>query len=117
MIIGIVGSRRRNTSKDCDIVKAKFDEIYQVGDTIVSGHCPKGADMFAELIALQRKIPIKLHKAKWDLRGRSAGFYRNTFIAQDADILIACIAEDRTGGTEDTIKKYLNLGKDKLYLV
>jgi len=30
---------------------------------------------------------------------------------------MACVAEDRTGGTEDTIKKYLALGKTNLILV
>jgi len=33
------------------------------------------------------------------------------------DVLMACVAEDRTGGTEDTIKKYLALGKTNLILV
>jgi len=41
----------------------------------------------------------------------------NTYIARDSDILIACVSKDRKGGTEDTIKKYLKLGKNKLYLV
>jgi len=36
---------------------------------------------------------------------------RNTLIAKDCTVLIACVAEDRTGGTEDTIKKADDLGK------
>jgi hypothetical protein len=34
---------------------------------------------------------------------------RNGDIAADADILIAATAPDRTGGTEDTITKWLKL--------
>ena len=34
-------------------------------------------------------------------------YARNTLIARDADELIAVVAEDRKGGTEDTIKKFL----------
>lgn len=35
----------------------------------------------------------------------------------EADVLIACVAEDRKGGTEDTIKKFQKLGKTQLILV
>ena len=48
---------------------------------------------------------------------RAAGFIRNTPIAGHADILIACVSDDRTGGTEDTIKKYEEMGKKDLILV
>lgn len=106
-IIGIVGSRRRNTSEDFQKVRATFfHECYVHGDQIVSGGCSTGADNFAELIAKQYQIPIKIYYAEWNRLGRGAGFARNGLIARDADVLIACVAPDRTGGTEDTIKKF-----------
>jgi hypothetical protein len=43
--------------------------------------------------------------------GPGAGFLRNTDIAKDADVLIAVVAADRTGGTEDTIRKVQKMGK------
>ena len=49
---------------------------------------------------------ILIYYAAWDRLGKSAGFTRNTDIARDADVLIACVAKDRTGGTEDTIRKW-----------
>lgn len=116
MVIGIIGSRRRNTEQDLYLTEMAFLSAYRKGDTIVSGGCPKGGDRFAERLALIYDVPIKIHKAEWDLRGRSAGFYRNTFIARDADILIVCVAEDRKGGTEDTIRKFLKT-KEALILV
>ena len=115
--IGIVGSRRRNTSADGAAVYRKFLEICEVGDEIVSGGCPQGADNFAERIAKVKQVPIKIYYAEWRRLGRGAGFARNGNIAKDADVLIACVAEDRTGGTEDTIKKYQKLGKTTLFLV
>ena len=115
--IGIVGSRRRNSQTDYALVYNTFENLYEPGDHIVSGGCPQGGDAFAERIAKQRQIPIIIHYAQWDRLGRSAGFARNGDIARDADVLIACVAEDRTGGTEDTIKKYLKLGKDKVHLI
>ena len=115
--IGIIGSRRRCNIKDRDAIYAKFKEIYEVGDQIVSGGCPYGGDAFAEYIAKREQVPITIHYAAWNRLGKSAGFQRNSDIAEDSDVLIACVAPDRTGGTEDTIKKYLKLGRDKLYTV
>ena len=52
------------------------------------------------------------------MKSRGAGFVRNGDIAKDSDVLIACVAPDRTGGTEDTIKKFLKLKTEKcLFLV
>jgi len=103
--IGIVGSRRRNTTKDLIRVEDAFFDVYEDGDTIVSGGCPKGGDRFAEIIASQHEIPILVHKPDWSI-GRHAGFSRNTNIAEDSDVLIACVSGDRTGGTEDTVYKF-----------
>ena len=114
--IGIIGSRRRNDTVDYrDVVKV-FDKIYTEGDWIVSGGCPKGGDRFAERIAKERGIPILILYPNWDKYGKGAGFVRNTDIAHWSDFLLACVAEDRKGGTEDTIKKYLKMGKEQLWL-
>lgn len=109
--IGIVGSRRRNSSEDFRILNEKFIEIYENGDEIVSGGCYSGADNMAEIIAKEKQVPIKIYYAQWDKLGKGAGFARNTDIARDSDILIAVVAEDRTGGAEDTIKKATKMGK------
>ena len=105
-IIGIIGSRRRNSPADYNAVEAKFLELYEIGDEIVSGGCPVGADRFAEIVAKKQQVPIKIYYAAWSRLGKSAGFARNCDIARDADVLIACVAADRTGGTEDTIRKF-----------
>lgn len=56
--IGIVGSRRRNSDEDLEkVAEIFFSGIYQKGDRICSGGCPKGADRFAEIIALSLKDP------------------------------------------------------------
>ena len=105
-VIGIVGSRRRNSEDDYKIVVKVFFDNYVKGDIIVSGGCPKGADHFAELIASSNDICIKIFPANWNKYGRGAGIIRNTDIAKMADMLIACVAADRKGGTEDTVKKF-----------
>jgi len=115
-VIGIVGSRKRNELKDFDKVEACFLSVYQNGDSIVSGGCPKGGDRFAELLAEKYKAPIVIYEADWKL-GKHAGFLRNTDIAKDADVLIACVAPDRKGGTEDTIKKFKKNKPDNVWKV
>ena len=114
--IGIIGSRRRNSQADYALVYNAFVAIYEPGDHIVSGGCPQGGDAFAERIAKHLQIPITIYYAQWDRLGKSAGFARNGDIAREANVLLACVAPDRAGGTEDTIKKYLKTGKDRLVL-
>ncbi len=116
--IGIVGTRRRNSIKDFEIVHAKFLKHYKEGDTICSGLCPRGADNFAVMLSERYNTKTLWFPANWNKYGRAAGFIRNTDIAENSDILIACIASDRTGGTEDTIRKFQRAHvKAKLYLV
>ena len=130
--IGIIGTRSRNSFADFDLTRQVFDTIYEDGDTMVSGGCPQGGDRFAELIAKHRSIPIhyvpegsselkegylNIHPAFWSKYGKRAGFIRNTYIARDAQVLMAVVADDRVGGTEDTINKYVKMGKDRLILV
>ena len=116
MKIGIIGTRRRHSIEDLNLTIEAFNKIYTPGDIIVSGGCPRGGDNYAEYIAKKFQIPIIIHKADWSL-GRHAGFLRNTDIANDSDILIAVVSLDRTGGTENTIRKYSKLNKTKLILV
>lgn len=111
-VIGIVGSRRRDYPKDYATCVAVFSSIYQPGDRLVSGGCPRGADRFAEMIAKSKGLTITIHYPDWyGEAGKAAGFVRNTKIAEDCDVLIALPAQDRKGGTEDTIRKARNLGK------
>ena len=59
MRLGIVGSRRRNEERDKAIVRAIILELKP--SLIVSGGCPKGADRFAEELAAELDIPIKVY--------------------------------------------------------
>jgi hypothetical protein len=115
-VIGIVGSRRRDGQTDFNACLTAFLKVYEPGDKIVSGGCPKGGDRFAELIAEKFGLTeanggLIIHYADWEKYGKRAGFLRNTDIAQDADVVIAVVAADRTGGTEDTIHKTMHFHK------
>ena len=89
-----------------------FVRIYKEGDKIVSGGCPKGGDRFAEIIAKDFNLTkengkLIIYPAEWDKHGKSAGFKRNTYIAQDADVLIAVITKDRKGTEKIRIKSFM----------
>ena len=118
-VIGIVGSRKRDDSISFESVKNAFLKVYQKGDTICSGLCSKGADRFAVILSEQYNTKTIWYPALWTKNGISAGYKRNTDIAKMSDILIACVSPDRTGGTEDTIKKYYRYkyGSDNLIIV
>lgn len=121
--IGIVGSRRRNTFEDHDLVVDALESVYDTGDVMVSGGCKQGADSFAKDININTNGAVKLIEFLPDSQKREhlikekkvphraahaiVNYERNTLIAERSDILIACVASDRKGGTEDTIKKFL----------
>ena len=107
MNIGIVGTRTRNNTKDFQILKQKFLEVYMPGDTIISGLCPKGADRFAVLLQRELSCKYQWFPADWNTFGWKAGLIRNTSIALKSDILIAMVSKNRNGGTEDTIRKFV----------
>jgi len=112
--VGIIGTRQRNIITDFYIVKEAFFDIYEEGDWIVSGHCPKGGDAFSEKIAYDYGIPILIFPPKKKIRKEF--FARNTLIAKNSDIIIASlinpheslekILQRKSGGSEDTLKKF-----------
>jgi hypothetical protein len=114
--IGIIGARSRNTITDFNLVKEVFFEIYEEGNWIVSGHCPKGGDAFAEKIAYSNGIPILLFPPK--KKTKKEYFARNTKIAKFSTIIIAClvrpyesieeILKREFGGSEDTLRHFRN---------
>jgi len=126
--IGIIGSRSRNTHEDQMAIWVEFKKFYDIGDRICSGGCPKGGDRFAELIAariglteenggfiIHRAKPVPRRSPKYEYT--KALYERNTLVARDSNILIACVSLDRTGGTEDTIKKWKRFGNDPVNLI
>jgi len=121
----IIGSRRRDTEEDFQRVYDEFKKVFSPGDMIVSGGCKQGGDRFAEIIAsrlgmtedngqliIHRPIKPKTGSPVWEYT--KAFYERNTLVARECDessVVIACCALDRTGGTEDTIRKIRKFGK------
>jgi hypothetical protein len=107
----VVGSRRRT---DRESVEAYIAEL--VPGTIVITGGAKGPDHWAEEAARARGLAVEVHEpdldgahTRWQAAER---FYaRNQRIVDEADMVIAFVAPDRTGGTEDTIRRAVRAGK------
>lgn len=126
--IGIVGTRTRNTSLVRRLIEDVFWKIYEEGDWIVSGGCPKGGDRFAEQIAKAEGIPILTIYPNYKRFKLGAPTIRNGPVAENSDVVIACVRkpEDgldevlkrKKGGTEDMLKKFVKAHPEgKVYLV
>jgi len=111
MKIAIVGSRRyTNRAK----VEKVVDELPQ-NTIIVSGGC-RGVDTWAVERAKKRnlktivflpKIPKK--GTRWEIV--EAYYKRNARVCRESDKIIAFVAEDRRGGTENTLRTAKKLNK------
>ena len=70
--------------KDRDLVRRALDSIAYAqgfdGMVVVHGHCPTGADHWADEWALDhadRGVIVERHPADWDAYGKAAGPIRN----------------------------------------
>ena len=111
MRVGIVGSRRR---LDKENIVSYVDTLSPETDVLVSGGCC-GVDTWAEERAKERGIRTIIFKP--DLRNTkdradvvNRYYARNKKIVEYSAIIIAFVHEDRTGGTENTIKWANELG-------
>ncbi|KKL75767.1 hypothetical protein LCGC14_2051590 [marine sediment metagenome] len=131
MIVGIIGSRRRNTEKDYDILYKKVCELerYEPIKKFVTGDCTEGGDAFCRTIAIywgrdyivkhikdpetNEDMDFKNHR-KFDYFTMCNIFYkRDEEIAKEhMDYLLALVTPDRKGGTEKTIKYFKRYHKD-----
>lgn len=128
--VGIVGSRRRSSYVDRKIVLRLLERLRAQHENllVVSGGA-SGPDTFArEAAALfdppleVLEFPIDRSGIDWIERGTAyaeftrRAYARNRLIAEKSDEVYALVAEDRTGGTENTVGHALGLGK-RVFLV
>lgn len=111
MRVAVVGSRRR---RDRDAVAA-YVAALPAGTVIVSGGAA-GPDTFAEEAGRACGLAVVVHRpdlAAVRNRGEAARRYhdRNQRVVEDADRVVAFVAADRRGGTEDTIRRARRAGK------
>jgi len=106
----IAGGRDFN---DYELLKSVCDHILkdQIHVEIISG-VAKGADTLGERYARDNGYNIKLIPADWDTHGRSAGYKRNSDMADYGNVLIA-FWDGKSKGT----KHMINLAKSNFLTV
>lgn len=110
MRVGIVGSRRRFDRKSVeDLIESLHPDT-----VVVSGGCI-GPDTWAATAATRKGLKVVEHLPSLPKSG--APYYefvkayhaRNKKIVEDSDMIYAFVANDRSGGTENTIKHAIDL--------
>lgn len=116
MRIAIVGSRRRTDRHTViDYVNA-----LPASAAIISGGA-RGPDTWARDAAKARGLPYVEHLPDLNSvrnKGEATRRYysRNQKVVDDCDLLVALVAPDRRGGTEDTIRRASAAGKPVILL-
>jgi hypothetical protein len=87
MKLAVIGSRTFNNYITLKIVIDDLCDAFNI-DTIVSGGA-KGADRLAEVYADEHHLKLDVYPADWDKHGRAAGYIRNNFIWDNADMGVA----------------------------
>jgi hypothetical protein len=124
-LIGIIGSRSRNSEEDFKAVlmalKALPIKLTVNNVAIVSGGCKKGGDSFAKRICDYMKIeyiefPPQVKNGCTKQEYAKACYERNTEIAMKSDILIACWDKE-SRGTLNTINTFKNNKPENILII
>ena len=97
-------------SRDIDDMKLLESAIAEskMDITIVVCGEARGVDWLGKEWAISRNIPVHSFPANWSLHGKSAGFIRNTEMAENADAIIA-VWDGESRGT----KMMIDIAKKK----
>lgn len=98
MKIIIAGSRGINSIEE--IYSAVQKSKFNVSEVVSGG--ARGVDLLGEVYARKENKNIKRFPAEWDKFGKSAGYKRNTQMAEYSDGLIA-IWDGKSSGTKHMI--------------
>jgi len=102
----IIAGGRDWVPKPSDYALVKLFIFNHNIDEIVSGHCPTGADDFAERLAKMLNLKLKLFPADWS-KGKRAGPDRNKLMAEYAD---GCILFKGGRGTASMKREAISAG-------
>jgi hypothetical protein len=90
MNLGIVGSRSFRCNYDAEIRAKEIILSYIKSNNVnklISGGAD-GPDKWAEDVAKENEVEIKVYLPNWDVYGKRAGFIRNKDIVEDTDLML-----------------------------
>lgn len=94
----VTGSRKWLEGDLVDLVLDEFVVRYP-HIVVVHGHCPTGADHYADLWAESRGHAVERHPANWELFGKGAGFIRNVDMAKLGAVICFAFWDGKGPGT------------------
>lgn len=125
--IGIIGSRKWMDQQSVEVVVDKCIKKYGAENICIISGGAKGADYLGKVVALEKKLKYieynPAHENYNQYSGKPVEFYgkpykvqnyfeRNSFIAEDSDLLFAFIPKGhQSNGTMDTVTKAKKLNK------
>lgn len=104
----IAGGRDFN---DYDLLCKTMDSILHDTNDEITILCGKarGADMLGEQYAQDHGYSVRYFPADWKRHGKGAGYFRNTEMARNADILVA-FWDGQSRGTKHMIETAKSMG-------
>ena len=107
----VAGSR---TFQNYKLLEQTLDNLKDSISEIVCGEA-KGADTYGRIYGESHNIPIKSFPADWATYGKTAGYFRNTEMAEYAHKAVV-FWDGQSAGTKDMIEKMKDRGKE-VYIV
>lgn len=110
MRIIVAGSR---TFNDYKLLEETLDNIIKeerIDNPIIISGTANGADKLGEIYAHNKGYKVLQFRPDWDKYGKSAGYIRNTEMAEAGDILVA-FWDGKSKGTEHMINIMKNKNK------
>lgn len=101
----VAGSRSFN---DYGLLVNTLDEVLPTKEIIIVSGAARGADQMGEEYAKERGYEIERYPANWIQYGRSAGYIRNTKMAEVSQMLVAF-----WDGVSPGTKHMINIAKEK----
>ena len=110
MIVGVIGSRALENSEH-EVLGIIEDFLVRHEASLVVSGGARGVDRFAEKVAIRLGIPVEIIHPDWDGLGKTAGFARNSAIAERIEHLLAIMIPGGSAGSKDTIAKMMRMHK------
>ena len=102
----LITGDRNFSSLGKKIIENLFQQLKEKDVMIIHGHCPSGADHYADTCANNLKIPVKRYPANWKKYGKAAGPIRNRQMIEIEKPNVVFAFHDKieaSKGTKDTV--------------
>lgn len=93
-------------ARDWDDVGEIYTQLFPymcVGNVLVHGGCPTGADAIANKIWREKGLAVEVYPAEWKMYGRAAGPIRNKLMVDSKPDLVLAFRFVESRGTKNCV--------------